>query len=457
MLPIHLASVLPPSPTAVYRGRFDEAAATRLLWRAGFGPRPGEAAQLAELGLDAAVASLTRPSGAAQLIGPDPRNAQGQPLDPINVWGDAHCWWLDRMVRSNHPLTERMTLVWHSWFATSIESASAQLMLNQNAMMRSHALGNFHDLLLDVTRDPAMLLWLNGAGSTLYAPNENYGREMLELFTLGAGRGYGERDVRENALALTGFTNDWDDSGPTNFRYEPALHDNRIKTIFGNRGRFDFQDSCRLAVTHPDHPSFMVQKLWGYFVGADLPAAGARALERAYVSSGFAVRPLIEAILRHPLFYEGPRLVLAPVVFVAGMHRARAIGLQTDAWSWICQEAGQLLFDPPNVSGWDYADWLDTARWSGRLTAVNQVLEKSVISSNDKHYPATETPQEALDSALAFWAQPVLSTPTTKNLIAYGHRAQRDATASWEQLPYRILRQNALRALIPMTPDWQTA
>jgi hypothetical protein len=163
--------VLAASPTDVYGGRFDEAAATRLLWRAGFGPRRGEAADLAKLGLDGAVASLTRPSGRAQLIGPEPKGADGQPLDPIDVWGDAHCWWLDRMVRSTQPLIERMSLVWHSWFATSIEAVTAQMMLNQNAMMRSHALGNFHDLLVDVTQDPAMLVWLNGAGSTLDSPN----------------------------------------------------------------------------------------------------------------------------------------------------------------------------------------------------------------------------------------------------------------------------------------------
>jgi hypothetical protein len=130
---------LPSSPIASYRGQFTERQATRLLWRAGFGPRPGQARALAQLGLDSAVASLTRPSGAAVLSGAPPHNAQGQPLDPINVWGDDHCWWLDRMVRSDQQLVERMTLVWHSWFATSIMASNAQLMLGQNRMMRARA------------------------------------------------------------------------------------------------------------------------------------------------------------------------------------------------------------------------------------------------------------------------------------------------------------------------------
>src|ERR1700689_1825775 len=150
------------SPTAVYHGPFGEEQATRLLWRAGFGPRPGDPERLAKLGLEAAVASLTRPAGPARLIGKAPHDDKGHPLDPINVWGDDHCWWLDRMVRSDHQLIERMTLIWHSWFATSEETSNANLMIRQNWMMRSHALGNFHQLLLDVTKDPAMLLWLNG-------------------------------------------------------------------------------------------------------------------------------------------------------------------------------------------------------------------------------------------------------------------------------------------------------
>jgi hypothetical protein len=112
-------AALSRSPIAVHHRRFPEADATRLLWRAGFGPRPGEARRLAKLGLDAAVRSLTRPHGPARLVGRGPHGEHGQPLDPINVWGDAHNWWLDRMVRSTHQLTERMTLVWHSWFATS--------------------------------------------------------------------------------------------------------------------------------------------------------------------------------------------------------------------------------------------------------------------------------------------------------------------------------------------------
>jgi uncharacterized protein (DUF1800 family) len=110
------------------------------------------------------------------------------------------------MVRTSRPLVERMTLIWHDWFATSNDGADSQrLMLEQNALFRRNALGSFRDLLLQVTHDRAMLLWLNGVENEKEAPNENYARDMMELFTLGAGRGYGERDVREQARALTGW------------------------------------------------------------------------------------------------------------------------------------------------------------------------------------------------------------------------------------------------------------
>ena len=146
----------------VYRGRFGREQAERLLWRAGFGPRPGEADRLAKLGLRRAVLSLTRPKS-VRLVGKPPRNDRGLPLAPNDAYGDDQLWWLDRMVRTNAPLIERMTLVWHDWFATSNDGVGSQrLMVNQNQMLRRHALGSFRDLLLDVTKDPAMLMWLSG-------------------------------------------------------------------------------------------------------------------------------------------------------------------------------------------------------------------------------------------------------------------------------------------------------
>jgi uncharacterized protein (DUF1800 family) len=448
-------AVLDPSPIATYTGPFTATQATRLLWRAGFGPTPGQAAQMAGLGMDGAVASLTRPVGPAVLTGASPTNGSGPPLDPINTFGDASTWWIDRMIRTNQPLIERMTLIWHSWFATSVEGSTARMMIDQYWTMRGVALGSFYSLLLLVTSDPAMLMWLSGAANNKYVPNENYAREMMELFTLGAGNGYTQQDVEQQARALTGWDHSWGSNGPYNIHYDPTLHDAGLKTIFGQTGPFMWRDSVRLVMAHPAHPKFMVTKLWNYFVGAPPPTEALDGLCSTYLQSGFQVQPLVEAILRHPLFYQGPLMVIPPSVYVAGLHRAAGLTITTSAWSWICNDMGQLLFFPPDVGGWDYTHWLDSARWQGRLTAVNHLL---LNYSLDPHaaYAATETPQQALTSALKFWAQPTLSPTTTNNLISFGNQVQQSITANWQQPIYWNERQNALRTLIPTSPDWQT-
>ncbi len=179
-----------PRPPDAYQGPFGVEQATRLMERAGFGPVPGQAEQLASLGLVGAVQSLTRPSGAATLSGPPPVDDDGDPIAPADVWGHDHIWWLDRMVSTDQPLVERMALVFHDWFATSNDGVSKQQqMIDQSNLFRSACFGSFLDLFKAVTVDPAMLQWLNGDENRKSAPNENYGREMMELFSLGADRG----------------------------------------------------------------------------------------------------------------------------------------------------------------------------------------------------------------------------------------------------------------------------
>ncbi len=272
-------------------GPFGREQAERLLWRAGFGPRKGEAAALAKLGLDGAVRSLTRPKG-EKFVGPAPHDDKGRGLAPGDAWGHDHLWWLDRMVRTSRPLVERMTLVWHDWFATSLAGVGSQkLMLNQNKLLRRLSLGSFDTMLHEVTKDPAMLLWLSGTENTKWSPNENYARELMELFTLGAGRGYSERDVREQARALTGFDNDWRrGAGNVNFRYDRERHDAGTKRIFGKSGAFDWQDAVRLCLHHPKHASFFVDKLWHYFIPV-APDAAHAPLARGDVPQGLRDPP----------------------------------------------------------------------------------------------------------------------------------------------------------------------
>ena len=436
-----------------YKGSFGEEQATRLLWRAGFGPKPGQAAELAKLGLRGAIHALTRPKS-TRLVGPDPV-VEGAPLAPRDAWGHDHLWWLDRMVRTEAPLVERMTLVWHDWFATSKAGSNQGLMLRHNALLRRHALGNFERLTLDVTKDPAMLLWLNGTSNHVWNPNENYARELQELFCLGAGNGYTERDVRQLARALTGFANDWTDSGPKRFRFEKKLHDPKTKKIYGKKGKFTWQEGVRLVTRHRRHPEFFVTKLWGYFVPGRPSPATRKQLAKLYVRSGREVRPVVEAILAHPDLYDaGRRMVKPPVVQCAGMLRAVGRGIDTAAWVWTCEAAGQYLFLPPNVSGWDDTRWLDTATFRARWQMSQYICEPARLDPDEHTAPAD--PAELVTQAAAFLGAR-LSGPVRAGLERYAADTLATADASWKKDTYPVLTLNALRMLVATSPDYLTS
>ena len=438
--------------------------AHRLLWRAGFGPAPGQAESLVGQPLQAVVFSLTRPSGSATLTGPEPVNEQGQPLDPAHDWGEDHCWWLDRMVRSDQQLVERMTLILHDWFATSNSQVnSQQLMLEQNDQLRAMALGGFDQLFAAITTNPAMLLFLNGTSNNKWDPNENYAREMMELFSLGADRGaYTEDDVREMARTLTGWRNDWSEAlGSYNFRFDPSYHDTGQKTVFGQTGNWNYEDAVRLCVSHPLHASFFVTKLWGYFIPTPPSEATLASLQGVYTSSAYSIQAVVEAILQHPDFYEGPELVTPPVVYNAGLLRSISRPIDTTAWAWLSANAGQQLFYPPNVSGWDFTRWLDTSTARARWEIASYVTAKSYPdpwpAEGQPEYSATEDPATALSSAMAYWANPLLSEESEQCIASFAQSCLKEPLAQWEQSPYRALRQNALRMLIASSPDMQVS
>jgi uncharacterized protein (DUF1800 family) len=446
------------SRVPVYRGTFGRKQAERLLWRAGFGPRPGEAARVARKGLKRAVDDLVYPPR-ARMTGRAPTDEDGVPLAPRDAWGHDHLWWLDRMVRTNQPLVERMTLVWHDWFATSNDGVGSQKwMLTQNQTMRTNALGSFERLLLALTHDPAMLLWLNGNQNTRWDPNENYARELMELFTLGAGQGYTEDDVREQARALTGWRNDWREGlGDVNFRYDPNRHDSGVKVIFGQSGRFTWIDACRLCLRHPAHASFFVRKLWSYFIPTPPPASTEAALRTLYRRSGYQIRPVVSAILRHPALYTGPRMVKPPAVQLAGMLRARNRTIDTEAWSWTSELAGQRLFLPPNVAGWNEERWLDTSTLRGRWTAANYVALPYALDSDRWRGKLSLDPSRLVDSALSFWGTPTIAPESRQALTNFAATALADADQAWERAEYPVLIVNALRLLIAVSPDYLTS
>jgi len=285
---------------------------------------------------------------------------------------------------------------------------------------------------------------VNGNQNIKGKPNENYAREMMELFTLGADRGaYTETDVREQARALTGWKGTVVNRQSTGFSYDPSRHDAGSKTIFGQTGAFAWQDSCQLCLANPAHPSYFVQKLWSYFVPTPPDAATSQALQERY--AGRMVRPVLEGILLHPDFYEGPRMAKPPVVFNAGLLRMHNRYIDTSTWWTLGQQAGQQLFYPPDVGGWDDTRWLDTSTFRARwfIAAVAQADAQTPLDS-------PSDPAKLVDRALAFWATPTI-TPTTQSLLQSFARAQLKRNIN----PGDV--ETALRRLVASAPDLQTA
>jgi uncharacterized protein (DUF1800 family) len=445
----------------VYKGSFGPAEAERLLWRAGFGPRSGEAHALAAKGLHGAVEHLIHPPKQDTLVGKPPI-VDGAPLAPKDAYGHDHLWWLDRMVRTSRPLVERMTLVWHDWFATSNATVGSQkLMLQQNELFRQIGLGSFKGLTMRVTINPAMLLYLNGLNSLKGAPNENYAREMMELFTLGASNGYTERDVREQARALTGWTADWKNGpGWVDFHFKRENHDDAMKVIFGKAGPFTWKSAVKLCITHPKHPAYFVNRLWSYFIPVPPDTTTANLLQKLYVHSGFQVRPVVAAILRHPTLYQGPRMVKSPVVYTAGMLRQRGDRIETEDWVWLNGMAGQQLFYPPNVSGWDESRWLDTSTFRARWLIARRALERHATNPDHAKHgdrPPSD-PAKLVNRALGWWGSLDVSPQTHKALLDYAQKTMAAAIADeGRQRSFPVMAYNALRHLAAVSPEMQTA
>ncbi|MEH3052719.1 MAG: DUF1800 family protein [Patulibacter minatonensis] len=452
---------------ATYAGPWGVEQATRLLFRAGFGPTPGQAEEFARIGLRASVDRLLNPGG-TERIGPAPTGTYlvGGDFAPADRYGHLHLDFLDRAVRGRDQLGERMTLVLHDWFAVSENSVDRPLVVNHLQLLRAGWRGSFRKLLIDVTQDPAMLNFLDGTSNRKGAPNENYARELQELFALGADRGaYTETDVRELARALTGFRNDWSEELRShNFRFDPTRFDSGTKTIYAGTGwersgRLGWQDAVNAVVDHPMHPSFVVLKLWSYFIPTAPTPETQAGLEAIYRTSGEQLLPLLDAILVHPDLHQGASMAKPPVVFAAGLLRGRGVGISTDAWTWMGNNAGQMIGQPPNVAGWNDRAWLNTSSHSARWTMVVNLVRASLATAAG-YRGKTESSAEAVDAALGFWGRPTVSAEHARVLAAvaaetWAPRTPGDQYGSMET--FLTQRQNALRVMVAAAPDAQVS
>jgi uncharacterized protein (DUF1800 family) len=361
--------------------------------RAGFGARPEE--------LDAAVGrgySGTVEDLLAGLQGPDPAGDR-VPVPDLSVPGPEaggsagsaavaaraavrqqqaselqalQVWWLDRMIATSTPLREKLTLLWHGHFATGFEKVRvAALMFKQNELFRTMGAGNFESLTQAVAKDPAMMLWLDTRFSVVGKPNENFARELMELFTLGIGN-YTEDDVKEAARCFTG----WGFNARTGaYMFASRRHDFGVKNFLGQSGPFNGEDVVRIVTHHPASYRFVVAKLWSHLafpVAPDDPIVGSLAVG---YGADLDITRLLRAIFLHPQFLSSAArggLVKQPVEHLVGALRAfgaRAVGgARSPSLVGALRQLAQEPFNPPNVGGWPQNEyWLTTASSQARL------------------------------------------------------------------------------------------
>ena len=359
-----------------------------LLRRAGFGASPAEYDRYQAMGLEATINELVDYTSVDDQQAIDlAASLPGGPGDR----GSPALWWLTRMANTKRPLQEKMTLFWHGLLTSQISVVRDPLaMVAQNEFFRSHAMADWPSILRGVTYDPAMMVYLNTAGSQSRAPNENYARELMELFALGEGN-YTEQDVREAARAFTGWNvpRSRGDQGPTleNPVFRPQQFDDGVKNFLGREGRFRPDDIVQVITEQPAASTHIVRKLYAFFIHDAPSDADIEPFVRVFDSSSQRVGAVVDSMLRSEAFYS-PRayrsLVKSPIEYVVGAVKALDLQSQLPALTnavpglrgggGVLGTMGQIPFEPPNVAGWQGGkQWLNSATMYARLNFINAI------------------------------------------------------------------------------------
>jgi len=366
--------------------QWDVFQAAHLLNRAGFGGSPAQIEAFYRLGFEQALNRLLSYQAEKQSFPlPEYHEPQtlfqmtaGEPflgvtpqvqrlLDPKpNTYMEIvqlRQWWLDRMVRTENPLREKMTLFWHGHFATgNSKVGDSFFMWQQNEMLRDHALGNFGDLVKAVSRDPAMMAYLDLRNSQKAHPNENFARELMELFTLGIGH-YTEDDIKQSARAFTGYrVSSVDKIG---FQLVPQQHDTTPKKFMGWMGNFNGDDIINIILHQPACAEFIVRKLWRFLAGPEPSTETVKDLAATFRDGHYEIAPLLRTIFSSQEFFSAEvrgHLIKSPVQWLIQTAKSMEVQLPQDARaSGELAAMGQSLFDPPNVKGWDGGKaWINT-------------------------------------------------------------------------------------------------
>lgn len=405
-----------------------------LLRKAGFGTSAQDMALYQSLGFEGAVDRLLN----FQQVNDD---AMENRLNALNLQlsgrgpaiANIQRWWILRMAWTQRPLLEKMTLFWHGVLTSSFTKAggiyAAERMLNQNKFLRAHAFDTFDNILLGITADPAMLFYLDLTKSHKNAPNENYARELMELFTVGVAN-YTQQDVFGAAAALTG----WHIDGPTSSRYVPRDHNNLVKNFMGQRGNFDYKDIVRILTNHPAAPWFIARKLFTFFVYENPGNQDLSPLVDTYVKSGHNMGAVMRTLLLSPQFSSSKAYrsrLKSPTEFVVSAYRGLDIQGNGQNLPAMTTLLGQQLFNPPNVAGWPgdkvSASWLNSGTWMNRLNYIDLLLVnrnkkagiqpldlQSVIDANK-----IDSPERFVDYYAAFLLDGNLTSTTRDQLVSY--------------------------------------
>jgi uncharacterized protein (DUF1800 family) len=295
-------------------------------------------------------------------------------------------WWLYAILNSRNPLRDKMTLFWHNHFATSIAKVQRPLLMQkQNLLIRKYALGKFRPFLLEMSKDPAMLRWLDSDSNIKGKPNENYARELMELFSLGVGN-YTEPDIREAARAFTGWHTD-----DNEFEFDDTDHDDGVKTVLGQQGKWNGDDIVRIVLEQPCAARFLVRKLYRYFISENVvpPDSLIEPLADSFRKSDYDIAAVVKTMLSSNHFFSGHayrQRIKDPVEFAIGTVRAvwDKEAVQPSMLVTELEAMGQELFAPPNVKGWvGGRAWLNTATVLARHNFAQKVAAGTLRGRDD--------------------------------------------------------------------------
>ncbi len=370
----------------------DQRKIQHLYWRAGFGLKPNQIREKTTLSIDQAVDQLFR----------DAERAQQSPIKDNSNYGDIsnadhlsmgkelkvaqrkkgrnkvrklNYQWVKRMTNpSQSPLLERMTLFWHDHFACMPQQPHwAVGYLNA---LRSNALGNFKEMVLAVSKDSSMIRYLNNKQNRKTSPNENFARELLELFTIGRGN-YTERDIKESAKAFTGWSTDFEG----NFVFKEKQHDFGNKTFFGKTGKFDGDEIIDIILEKRKTAEYICSKIYHYFVNDQIDKQRVSELTDVFYNSGYDIKKLMMHLFKSDWFYADKHIgnkIKSPIDLITGMANAFNMKFESkDALIFLQKALGQVLFAPPNVAGWPGGkSWIDNSTLMLRLNLAKNLVEQ---------------------------------------------------------------------------------